>query len=233
MSKMSPSTPERLSGYTDAVFAVIITIMVLELKPPGSAELSALLSLWPVALSYVVSYAFVAIIWINHHYLMTYITTPSLRVIWLNFGHLFFVSLVPFTTAWMAQTEFAPAPVLVYAALFVMTDGMYNLFEREILRSSASSARSSTGRPDAARSSRSCCSWWRPCWPCSPTGPGSASSAWRSRCTSRRTRPDGGIARVRSGGSGARPPACEPLGNGLNGPSELRMCAASTGILDP
>ncbi|GAA2077579.1 TMEM175 family protein [Pseudolysinimonas kribbensis] len=136
MSKMSPSTPERLSGYTDAVFAVIITIMVLELKPPASAELSALLSLWPVALSYVVSYAFVAIIWINHHYLMTYITSPSLRVIWLNFGHLFFVSLVPFTTAWMAQTEFAPAPVLVYAALFVVTDGMYNLFEREILRSS-------------------------------------------------------------------------------------------------
>ncbi|WP_284255681.1 TMEM175 family protein [Pseudolysinimonas kribbensis] len=133
---MSPSTPERLSGYTDAVFAVIITIMVLELKPPASAELSALLSLWPVALSYVVSYAFVAIIWINHHYLMTYITSPSLRVIWLNFGHLFFVSLVPFTTAWMAQTEFAPAPVLVYAALFVVTDGMYNLFEREILRSS-------------------------------------------------------------------------------------------------
>lgn len=92
-----------------------------------------MLGLWPTAVSYVVSYVFVAIIWINHHYLMAFIEAPSLRMIWLNFGHLFFVSLLPFATAWMARTELGHVPVLVYASLFVVTDGMYNLFEREIL----------------------------------------------------------------------------------------------------
>jgi uncharacterized membrane protein len=107
--------------------------MVLELRPPGAPTLGAVLGLWPTAVSYVVSYVFVAIIWINHHYLMTFIEAPSLRMIWLNFGHLFFVSLLPFATAWMARTELGHVPVLVYASLFVVTDGMYNLFEREIL----------------------------------------------------------------------------------------------------
>jgi uncharacterized membrane protein len=135
-TKPGPSTSERLAGYTDAVFAVIITIMVLELRPPASATVGALLELWPSMVSYIVSYTFVAIIWINHHYLMSYITVPSLRIVWLNFGHLFFVSLVPFATAWMARSELARTPVVVYAALFVVTDGMYNLFEAEIIRHS-------------------------------------------------------------------------------------------------
>jgi len=137
MRKMGPSTAGRLSSYTDAVFAVIITIMVLELRPPASADFTALLALWPTVIIYVVSYAFIAIIWINHHYLMGYISVPSLRLIWLNFGHLFFVSLLPFATAWMAETVLARGPVVTYASLFVLTDGMYNLFEREILRNSS------------------------------------------------------------------------------------------------
>jgi uncharacterized membrane protein len=131
------STPERISGYTDAVFAVVITIMVLELHPPASARIGALLSLWPTAVSYLVSYLFVAIIWINHHFLMGYVKQTTLPVMWLNFTHLFFVSLLPFATAWIAQTELAYAPVIVYTALFVITDGAYNLFEREVLRNSA------------------------------------------------------------------------------------------------
>jgi uncharacterized membrane protein len=134
---MAPSTPSRLAAYTDAVFAVIITIMVLELRPPEAPTWAGLVQLWPTVVSYVVSYAFVAIIWMNHHYLMTYITTPSLKLIWLNFGHLFCVSFLPFATAWLAQTELAQIPVIFYAALFVATDGMYNLFEAEILKHSA------------------------------------------------------------------------------------------------
>jgi TMEM175 potassium channel family protein len=134
--KVAPSTSGRLSGYTDAVFAVIITIMVLELRPPASATVAALLELWPSMVSYIGSYIFVAIIWINHHYLMGYIRVPSLRILWFNFGHLFFVSLVPFATAWMASSELARTPVIIYAALFVATDGMYNLFEAEIIRHS-------------------------------------------------------------------------------------------------
>ena len=134
---MRPSTGSRLSAYTDAVFAVIITIMVLELRPPEAPTFGALLALWPTLVSYVVSYLFIAIIWINHHYLMGYVQTLSLRLVWINFAHLFFVSLLPFATAWIARTELAEVPVIVYAALFVATDGVYNLFEREILRASS------------------------------------------------------------------------------------------------
>ena len=136
MARMTPSTGSRLAAYTDAVFAVIITIMVLELHPPESATFTALLALWPTVISYVVSYVFIAIIWINHHYLMGYVKAPTLRLVWINFGHLFFVSLLPFATAWVARTELARVPVIVYALLFVATDGVYNLFEREILRTS-------------------------------------------------------------------------------------------------
>ena len=116
------STPGRIAAYTDAVFAVVITITVLELHPPASARIGALFSLWPTAVSYLVSYVFVAIIWINHHFLMGYIKRTTLRVIWLNFTHLFFVSLLPFATAWIAATELARAPVVVYTSLCVVTD---------------------------------------------------------------------------------------------------------------
>lgn len=128
------NTPDRLSAYSDAVFAVIVTIMVLQLEPPESARLSALLTLWPTAISYAVSYTFIAIIWVNHHHLMRFVRTPSPGLIWINFIHLFLVSLLPFATAWIAQTELATVPVTVYAGLFVCTDGAYNQFERYILR---------------------------------------------------------------------------------------------------
>lgn len=134
MAKMRPSSGSRLSAYTDAVFAVIITIMVLELRPPQQPTFTALLALWPTIISYLVSYVFIAIIWINHHYLMGYVKAPTLRLVWANFGHLFFVSLLPFATAWIARTRLSPVPVIVYTALFVITDGVYNIFEREILR---------------------------------------------------------------------------------------------------
>jgi uncharacterized membrane protein len=127
-------TADRLWAYSDAVFAVIVTIMVLQLKPPNSAHFSALPTLWPTLISYVVSYVFIAIIWINHHYLTRFIRTPSLGLVWTNFIHLLLVSLLPFTTAWMAQTRLASAPVMVYAGLFVCTDGAYNLLEHHILK---------------------------------------------------------------------------------------------------
>lgn len=127
---------DRLSAYSDAVFAVIVTIMVLQLNAPNSPRLSALITLWQPTISYVVSYAFIAIIWINHHYLSRLTRETTLPVIWINFVHLFFVSLLPFTTAWIAQTKLAATPVVVYAALFVCADGTYNVFERRVLRES-------------------------------------------------------------------------------------------------
>lgn len=128
-------TADRVSAYSDSVFAVIVTIMVLQLRPPSAADFSALSKLWPTVVSYVVSYVFIAIIWITHHHLMRFVRTPSLSLIWTNFVHLFFVSLLPFTTEWMAQTRLASAPVMVYAGLFVCADGLYNAFEHQILQS--------------------------------------------------------------------------------------------------
>ena len=126
-------TADRLSAYTDAVFAVIVTIMVLELDPPEEATLAALKPLWPVAVSYAVSYLFLAIIWTNHHYLMRFVGPPSLRLIWINFAHLFAVSLLPFVTAWVARTQLASTPVALYAMFFVCIDIAYNIFEHTIL----------------------------------------------------------------------------------------------------
>ena len=115
-------TAHRLAAFSDAVFAVIVTVMVLELSAPDEPEFSALWPLWPTAISYAVSYLFIAIIWINHHYLMRFVGAPTLRLIWINFVHLFLVSLLPFATAWVARTRLAPSPVAFYAGLFVCID---------------------------------------------------------------------------------------------------------------
>jgi uncharacterized membrane protein len=125
-------TAHRLAAYSDAVFAVIVTVMVLELKAPDEAAFSALWPLWPTAVSYAVSYLFIAIIWINHHYLWRFVGPPSMKLIWINFVHLFMVSLLPFATAWIATTRLASSPVAFYAGLFVCVDIAYNVFEREV-----------------------------------------------------------------------------------------------------
>ena len=103
--------PDRLNAFSDAVIAVIITIMALELKAPEQPTFTALASLWPTALSYAVSYLFIAIIWINHHHLMRFVREPTGRLIWLNFLHLFLVSLVPFATQWVARSRLASAAI--------------------------------------------------------------------------------------------------------------------------
>jgi uncharacterized membrane protein len=127
------TTPERLTAFSDAVFAVIITIMVLDLKPPAEATLKALLPLWATALSYAVSYLFIAIIWVNHHHLTRFTHEATPRLIWWNFAHLFMVSLVPAITAWMAATRLAAAPVFIYALIFLLVEIAYIAFERAAL----------------------------------------------------------------------------------------------------
>ena len=92
-------TPERLSAFSDGVFAVLITVLVLELRPPELPTLQALLSLWPTWLSYAVSYLFIAIVWVNHHYLMRYAEHATPHLLWFNFAHLFSMSLLPLSTA--------------------------------------------------------------------------------------------------------------------------------------
>jgi len=127
------ATAERLAAYSDAVFAVIVTIMVLELEAPERASFAALLPLWPTAISYAVSYLFIAVIWINHHHLMRFAGAPTLGLIWINFIHLFLVSLLPFATSWIARTGLASSPMVFYAGLFVCIDIAYNVFERRVL----------------------------------------------------------------------------------------------------
>lgn len=146
-------TADRLAAYSDAVFAVIVTIMVLELKAPDQAAFSALRPLWPTAVSYAVSYLFIAIIWINHHHLWRFVGPPSLGLIWINFVHLFMVSLLPFATAWIARTHLASSPMMFYAGLFVSIDIAYNLFERQVLAAADSAHVSARMRRIARRRS--------------------------------------------------------------------------------
>jgi uncharacterized membrane protein len=119
------ATPERLSALSDGVFAVLITVLVLDLRPPALPTYDALILLWPTWLSYAVSYLFIAIVWTNHHYLMRYAREATPRLLWFNFAHLFSMSLLPFSTAWMAVSELAPQPVSFYAAVFFLVNATY------------------------------------------------------------------------------------------------------------
>ena len=119
------ATPERLSAFSDGVFAVLITVLVLELRPPEHPTFGALMALWPTWLSYAVSYLFIAIVWANHHYLLRYADEATPRLLWFNFAHLFSMSLLPLSTAWMAVSELAPQPVAFYAAVFFLVNATY------------------------------------------------------------------------------------------------------------
>ena len=132
MTLLRKATPERLSAFSDGVFAVLITVLVLELRPPELATYKALLLLWPTWLSYAVSYLFIAIVWTNHHYLMRY-ATANPRQLWFNFVHLFSMSLLPLSTAWMANSELAPQPVAFYAAVFFLVSVTYTCLIRELI----------------------------------------------------------------------------------------------------
>jgi uncharacterized membrane protein len=107
----------RLEAFSDGVIAVIITIMVLDLKAPESAEPAALLKLWPSFLIYLVSFVFVAIYWINHHNLVVAARHVTARLIWANNALLFCLSLILFATVYVAGTDLAPFPTMVYGAL--------------------------------------------------------------------------------------------------------------------
>jgi uncharacterized membrane protein len=119
------ATPERLSAFSDGVFAVLITVLVLELKPPKTPTFAALLEGWHTWLSYAVSYLFIAIVWVNHHYLMRYAEETTHRLLWFNFAHLFSMSLLPFSTDWMSDSKLAPQPVAFYAAVFFLVNLTY------------------------------------------------------------------------------------------------------------
>jgi uncharacterized membrane protein len=127
------ATPERLSTFSDGVFAVLITVLALELRPPERPTFEALLALWPMWLSYMVSFLFIAIVWANHHYLMSYASDATPSLLWFNFAHLFSISLLPLSTAWMAVGELAPQPVAFYAAVFFLVNATYIALSWELI----------------------------------------------------------------------------------------------------
>lgn len=130
-------TPDRMKAFSDGVFAVIITILVLELRPPKEASFGALLELWPTAISYAISYLFIAVVWVNHHHLLRFPDVATHRLIWGNFAHLFAVSLMPFATAWIAGTRLGAVPVAFYAGVFFLVNLTYLLLCFEAVDRSA------------------------------------------------------------------------------------------------
>jgi uncharacterized membrane protein len=132
MSSQEAKT-DRLVIFSDGVFAVLITILVLDLKPPESATFAAFHALWPAAISYAISYLFIAIVWVNHHHLLRFANNATPRLIWGNFAHLFSASLIPFSTAWIADTQMAAIPVSLYAGIFLLVNVTYLLLCWEVV----------------------------------------------------------------------------------------------------
>ena len=122
----------RLEAFSDGVLAIIITIMVLELKVPHEASFEALAKLLPTFISYVMSFVYIGIYWGNHHHLLHAVRQVNSRIMWSNMGLLFFLSLIPFSTAWMGENHFASLPVAVYAVNLVLAGLSYSVLETAI-----------------------------------------------------------------------------------------------------
>ena len=123
----------RLEAFSDGVLAIIITIMVLEMKVPHSEDLAALHSLLPVFLSYVLSFVYVGIYWNNHHHLLHAVRGVSGSVLWANLHLLFWLSLFPFVTGWMGENHFAPLPTAFYGFVLLMAGVAYWILTRTII----------------------------------------------------------------------------------------------------
>ena len=124
----------RIEAFSDGVLAIIITIMVLEMKTPPDAELSALRPVAPVFLSYVLSFLYVGIYWSNHHHLLYVTHRISGAIMWANLHLLFWLSLVPFVTRWMGESHFAQGPTMLYGVILLLAAIAYWLLQHAILR---------------------------------------------------------------------------------------------------
>lgn len=125
----------RLEAFSDGVLAIVITIMVLEMKVPHGAELSNLRPLLPVFLSYILSFAYVGIYWNNHHHLLQSVHRVNGGILWANLHLLFWLSLIPFVTGWMGENNFAPAPTALYGVVLLMAALAYWLLAQTIIAS--------------------------------------------------------------------------------------------------
>ena len=124
----------RLEAFSDGVLAIIITIMVLELHVPHGEDLAALAALWPVFVSYVISFIYVGIYWNNHHHLLHAATRVTGGMLWANLNLLFWLSLFPFTTGWMGENHFAPVPSAAYGGVLLMAALGWHVLQLTIVR---------------------------------------------------------------------------------------------------
>src|SRR4051794_17015070 len=124
----------RIEAFSDGVIAILITIMVLELKVPHGSDLSALAPLIPIALSYLLSFLYLAIYWNNHHHMFHTCKKVTGGIMWANFHLLFWLSLVPFVTAWMGENHFSPIPVAIYGIVLLFAAIAYWTLQQVIMR---------------------------------------------------------------------------------------------------
>jgi TMEM175 potassium channel family protein len=123
----------RLEAFSDGVIAILITIMVLELRPPHGTDLGALRETLPAFLAYVLSFVYLGIYWNNHHHMLHLARRVTGGILWANLHLLFWLSLVPFVTAWMGDSHNAPQPTALYGAVMVLTAIAYTLLQRTII----------------------------------------------------------------------------------------------------
>lgn len=126
-------TKGRLEAFSDGVLAIIITIMVLELKAPHRADDAALRHLIPPLLSYILSFVYVGIYWSNHHHLLHAAHKVNGRILWANLHLLFWLSLIPFATSWMGETKFAALPVALYGLVLLLAAAAYYVLTRALI----------------------------------------------------------------------------------------------------
>lgn len=124
----------RMEAFSDGVLAIIITIMVLELRPPHESNWESLGGLWPKFTSYVLSFLYLAIYWNNHHHMLQRVQHVRGGVLWANMHLLFWLSLIPFSTAWMGETHFARLPVIAYGTVLLMAAIAYFVLSRTLIR---------------------------------------------------------------------------------------------------
>jgi uncharacterized membrane protein len=130
----------RLEAFSDGVLAIIITIMVLEMKVPHGADFAALWPLWPVLVSYILSFIYIGIYWNNHHHMLHAAQRVNGSIMWANSHLLFWLSLIPFATGWMGENHFSPAPTALYGVVLLMAAIAYWILQRTLMREHGSSS---------------------------------------------------------------------------------------------
>lgn len=146
---------ERLNAFSDGVFAILITIMVLDLRAPEGTDLAALRPVVPAFATYVLSFVFLGIYWNNHHHLFQLVTRTNGRIGWANLHLLFWLSLIPAATGWMGQHRFATAPTAVYGGVLLAASGAYGILQAMIIsdQGSGSPVAAAVGRDGKGKAS--------------------------------------------------------------------------------